>query len=122
MISPATQPILIVDDNKEVLRVVQNVVRYFGYECRGFDSGEELMAYLDSVSVPHLCIVDVTLPGMSGYEVLDQLELRGSGSRVILMSGDVRDGWSGGDTLVGYLQKPFGFENLEVLLKQWHAA
>ncbi len=118
----SAQPILIVDDNKEVLQVVQNVVRYFGYECRGFDTGEALIAYLDQVTQPHLCIVDVTLPGMSGYEVLDQLQARRSSSRVILMSVDVRDGWRGGQTLVGYLQKPFGFDNLEVLLKQWQAA
>lgn len=115
-------PILVVDDNKEMLLVVGRVVEYFGYTCEGFSTGEDLVDYMDDNAGTFLCIVDVTLPGMSGYELVDYIDASNNPSRIILMSGEGPDGEFDSPSLIGYLLKPFGFAELQHLLDIWQAS
>ena len=111
-----TAPVLIVDDNAEMLRIVESVLGFYGYEGTGVASGEDAIAYLDANVARYLCIVDVTLPGVSGYEVLDHMVATGHPARMVLMSGEGADGGLDAPNLLGFLQKPFGFDDLKVLL------
>ena len=110
---------LIVDDNAEMLRIVESVLGFYGYVGAGVANGEDAVAYLDANVNRYLCIVDVTLPGISGYEVLDHMVARQHPARIVLMSGEGADGALDAPNLLGFLQKPFGFDDLKVLLDEF---
>ncbi len=116
-----TAPVLIVDDNAEMLRVVERVLGYYDYAGVSVASGEDAVAYLDANVDRYLCMVDVTLPGITGYDVLDHVVARQHPAQIVLMSGAGAVGALDAPNLLGFLQKPFGFEDLKALLDVFEA-
>lgn len=102
--------IVLVDDNKATLVAGKNVLSE-NYEVYSVSSGERLFKLLDNV-VPDLIMLDVEMPEMSGFEVLERLKnLHGfCDIPVIFLTGksdpeSELDGLSLG--AVDYLTKPF---------------
>jgi DNA-binding response OmpR family regulator len=62
------QRILIVDDNTYTLRIVKHTLEEAGYQVSTAVSGEEALRLIDRYGFPHLAIVDLHMPGMSGFE------------------------------------------------------
>jgi DNA-binding response OmpR family regulator len=62
------QRILIVDDNTYTLRIVKHTLEQEGYQVSTAVSGEEGLTLIDRYGFPHLAIVDLHMPGMSGFE------------------------------------------------------
>ena len=81
------QTVFIVDDDLSVRRAVARLLRAEGYSVEVFGSGHE---FLQAVAQPRRgCVVlDVRMPGMSGFDVLDCLAARGRKLPVILVTGD----------------------------------
>jgi CheY-like chemotaxis protein len=50
------------------------------------DTGEKALAFLDNV-IPHLVVLDLLLPGVSGYEVMRRIRTMKREVPVIIMSG-----------------------------------
>jgi len=104
--------ILIVDDEKEVVRMLESFFRLKGYDTITAYNGEEA---LQKVSLkPDLILLDINMPGMDGTEVC--LKIRDYVSCPILfLTAKVEDadkikGFSvGGDD---YILKPFSIEEL----------
>lgn len=65
---PETQRILVVDDNTYTLRIVQHTLEQAGYEVSTAISGPEALKIIDRRGIPHLAIVDLHMPDMSGFE------------------------------------------------------
>lgn len=61
--------ILIIEDDKNLLGSLADVLRHEGFEIFTASCGEEGLNVLNSV-IPDLIICDVMMPGMDGYEVL----------------------------------------------------
>ena len=64
--------ILIVDDDPKLLEIVSVSLARQGYKVRTAASGREALAHT-SASLPHLMILDLELPDMSGIDVLDTI-------------------------------------------------
>ncbi|MFL7837647.1 MAG: response regulator transcription factor [Candidatus Promineifilaceae bacterium] len=62
------QRILAVDDNTYTLRLVKHTLEQAGYQVSTAVSGEEAMTLIDRYGLPHLAVVDLHMPGMSGFE------------------------------------------------------
>ncbi len=64
--------ILVVDDNRSVVNIIEGVLRRAGYRVlTAFDGEEGLrMAQLEK---PDLVILDIVMPNMDGYEVCRRL-------------------------------------------------
>lgn len=62
------QRILVVDDNTYTLRLVKQTLEQAGYQTSTAISGEEALTLIDRHGLPHLAIVDLHMPGMSGFE------------------------------------------------------
>ncbi|MCZ2115552.1 MAG: response regulator transcription factor [Anaerolineae bacterium] len=60
--------ILIVDDNDYTLRLVEIVMRDAGLRVTTAVSGEEAIAEIERSGLPDLAIVDLHMPGISGFE------------------------------------------------------
>lgn len=78
--------VLVVDDDENLREFVMSLLERAGYSTLGFQSGEAVLTA--AVERPALVILDVKLPGVSGYEVCRELKDRfGSGLPVLLVSG-----------------------------------
>lgn len=69
--------IAIVDDDPSVCRSLKRLLCSLGMEVETFGCGEDFLVALDAAPAGFGCIVlDVQMPGMSGFEVQDRLMSR----------------------------------------------
>jgi len=114
--------VLVVDDERLVRIHLRRALELQGYEVTEAASGSEALAAL-AQDTPSVVLLDVTMPDISGIEVLRQLRGQGSNVPVILCSGyhaaalDVAQ-----DSFQGFLAKPYKlsqlFEAVERVLPQ----
>ncbi len=103
--------ILTVDDEKHIVRLIQVNLERHGYEVVTAFDGREALTKVDEER-PDLVILDVMMPYMDGFEVLQNLK-RNPGTRdipVIMLTAKAQDadvfkGWQSGVDC--YLTKPF---------------
>ena len=60
--------VLVVDDTPQNLKLLEDLLGFQGYEVEAAASGEEALAMIRD-RMPDLVLLDVLMPGMSGYEV-----------------------------------------------------
>jgi DNA-binding response OmpR family regulator len=65
--------ILIVDDDPAIRKVLQYRLEGVGYSVWVASDGNEALRIVDQRGLPHLAIVDVMMPGMTGFELCEQL-------------------------------------------------
>lgn len=63
-----SQRILAVDDNTFTLRIVQHTLEQAGYQVVTATSGQDALKLMNRHGIPHLAIVDLHMPLMSGFE------------------------------------------------------
>jgi DNA-binding response OmpR family regulator len=66
--SESFQRILVVDDDQDILRLVRDKLDRAGYEVFTATSGLDALDVIKRRGLPHLAIVDLMMPGMSGFE------------------------------------------------------
>jgi two-component system OmpR family response regulator len=109
--------VLCIDDDTALLGILAKKLRLDGYAVRTASDRHEIVAELQKPLPPHLILLDVGLPGLSGFDVLLKLRQhpRLGSIPVIMLTGhaspqDVLHGMvSGAD---GYVSKPFQFDAL----------
>lgn len=105
--------VLVVDDEPQILRALRAALRGNGYDVRTAVDGEDA---LDQIALhpPDLVILDLVMPGKSGFDVVQELR-KWSQVPVIVLSarGGERDKVTALDLGADdYLTKPFGVEEL----------
>lgn len=107
--APPTR-ILVADDDPGSCDLVRHVLEFAGYEVTTVESGTAALESMPRVK-PDLVVLDVSMPGASGYDVCQQLHAAGTGTPpVIFLSahGTTRDRVAGLDLgAVDYVVKPF---------------
>jgi DNA-binding response OmpR family regulator len=113
--------ILIADDSPEIRTLYGTCLRVKGHEVREAADGREAVERVRQ-QTPDLLILDVWMPRMNGFEVLDVLRNDSAAStmRVILLSvlgdGDSRlEAFAGG--AVEYLVKGLGLEEFVIRIE-----
>lgn len=71
--SPENQRIMVVDDNAYALRIAQHTLEEAGYTVSTAISGAEGLKLISRYGLPHLAIVDLHMPEMSGFEFCRQI-------------------------------------------------
>ena len=77
--------ILIVDDEILTLNNLKKALENEKYEIHLADSGEKALEVFD-IYKPHLVLLDLMLPGISGIEVLKRIKEKGNETIVIMMT------------------------------------
>jgi FixJ family two-component response regulator len=106
--------VAIIDDEGSVRVAVGRLLRLADYEVDAFGSGEEFLASLDS-RCPACAILDVNLPGLSGFEVQARLRAAHPQIPVVFITASVDralDDGARGSGGVPLLRKPFSSEQL----------
>lgn len=114
--------ILIVEDEQHLARGLQFNLELEGYQAELVETGEAALERLDPAAGPagDLVVLDVMLPGIDGFEVVQRLRARGQFIPVLMLTArgrpeDVLRGFSAGAD--DYLPKPF---ELSILLARIH--
>ena len=100
---------LIVDDDEAVRTMLYKAIRSNGIEAQQVSSGEQALQWV-SRNRCDLIIMDINMPGMDGFQVIQTLRNRGLRIPIMIVSGRQEDY----DTLYGldigaddYVTKPF---------------
>ncbi len=105
--------ILIVEDEAQIREVVGKYMEQAGYDVLLCENGIEALA-LFSKHNPHLVVLDVMMPGISGFEVLKQLRLTSKVPVIMLTAKQKEDDRIEGFDLGAddYVPKPFSPKEL----------
>jgi two-component system OmpR family response regulator len=106
--------ILVVDDEDGLRDLLSDAVKVAGYESDSVSDGLEAITWLRRNSAD-LVILDINLPRLTGFEVLEQMRQQGITTPVILLTAraektDITHGLRVGAD--DYLTKPFSLEEL----------
>ena len=109
-------PILIVDDDPAMRELLSRLLDQAGFPTRQVATGEEALAETRRER-PRLVLLDIRLPGVSGYEVCRELRERfGEGLPIVFISGDRVEPFDrAAGLLLGaddYVVKPFAPDEL----------
>ncbi len=81
-VSPgAARVVLLVDDDPGALRLLEATLQDLGYQTRSERDGQAALGAVGAAP-PHAIVLDLLMPGMSGFEFLDQLRASPDGRDV----------------------------------------
>ena len=106
--------ILVVEDTKDMNRLIVKALAKAGYSVDGCFDGEEALDYLAGAEYDGI-VLDVMMPKMDGHQLLAKLRAQGSDIPVLFLTArdSVADRVEGLDLGADdYLVKPFAFEEL----------
>ena len=109
------ETILLVEDEEPVRAVIRKTLLANGYSVLEARQGRDaLQVAAHHRGTIHLLVTDVVMPGMGGRELAERLTAQRPGLRVLYISGYTSDEVlrKGGDSLAGFVQKPFTSETL----------
>ena len=81
-----TETILVIDDDEGIRRLVDQVLHRYGYQVLTAEEGQEGLRFFRNHTID-LVILDLSMPGLQGEEVLVELKLRDPDVKVILFTG-----------------------------------
>lgn len=116
------EPILMVDDNPQNLKLARVLLMGEGYEIRTAVDAEQALEVLQTFS-PDLILMDIQLPGMDGLELTRRLKLDPQRASIVVlaltayaMKGDEERVIAAGCD--GYIAKPIDIDTLPVIIAE----
>jgi sigma-B regulation protein RsbU (phosphoserine phosphatase) len=108
--------ILVVDDESFIRDLLVQTLEPLGYEVTAVSDGQEALRLVEHFH-PDIMILDVSMPGLDGYQVLDRLRPTESDSRIFVLMltarAELEDLERGlGSGADDYLPKPFQLREL----------
>ncbi len=106
--------ILIVEDDPHILLGLEEVLKSEGYETASCNRGDAALAAV-AKHQPALVVLDVMLPGLSGYDICKQLRAKKFAAPILMLTAKGQEI----DKVIGldlgaddYVTKPFGVREL----------
>ena len=66
--------VLMVEDDTNVSKLITDYLTKTGYDVTGFSDGPEALEYVRQRGLPHIALVDLSLPSMHGFELANKLK------------------------------------------------
>ncbi|MCP4313960.1 MAG: response regulator transcription factor [Bacteroidetes bacterium] len=112
--------ILYIEDEKYLGRIVSETLEKQGYEVIWETDGAKVIKHLHASFDPNICILDIMLPHVDGYELCHQIKALKPAMPVIFLTAktetaDLVKGFEAGGT--DYMRKPFSIEELIVRIE-----
>ncbi len=106
--------ILVIEDDAHIRLGLEDVLRGEGFEVASCSRGDEAIGSIEKER-PHLIVLDVMLPGASGFDICKQLRARKNTTPVLMLTAKGQEI----DKVIGldlgaddYVTKPFGVREL----------
>jgi len=107
--------IMVVDNEPDIVDLTRTVLEIGGYSVLPAYSGEECLRKLDKEKVD-LILLDIMMPGMSGWDVFNRIKKKSPKIKVAFMSvleiSEKRKQVLLDEGLADYIMKPFDKETL----------
>jgi len=118
---PRHTRILIVDDESYICDILQKALEIDGFEPTTTTDSRQVVRLTEQIQ-PDLILLDITMPGLDGLEVLEALQKKGIDVPVVMMTG-----YSSMETTVkairlgakDYLTKPLDIMNIGRIISRW---
>jgi DNA-binding response OmpR family regulator len=121
-----SQKILVVDDDEHILRSLVQYLELEDFEVISADNGPDALKKFAEFK-PDLLVLDVMMPGMDGFQVLETIRADHETSKVPVLMLTARDQHA--DILKGYqmgassyLVKPFNLDELVDAIREVFSA
>jgi DNA-binding response OmpR family regulator len=106
--------VLIVEDDPHILLGLEEILKSEGYETASCSRGDEAVAAVTKFQ-PALLVLDVMLPGASGFDICKQLRAKKNATPILMLTAKGQEI----DKVIGldlgaddYVTKPFGVREL----------
>jgi DNA-binding response OmpR family regulator len=117
--------IFVVDDEPDVTKSVKWALEYYNpseYDVTCIKSGKECLELLEDKQIPNLILLDIMMPGMSGWMLSDRLRGNSSWKKIpIVFLTARRDEFAestGRKIAKDYIKKPFDIHDLRKRIKE----
>lgn len=108
----ARRPILVVDDDPEILAMLRDFLESEGLVVRTAANGAEALDALDEVA-PALILLDMRMPVLDGWGFAEQVRERQLGYPIVVMTAaESARSWAEEIGATGYIAKPFDVNEL----------
>ena len=117
---PDGHPVMIVEDDPDIRECVQMILEDEGFEVITASNGAEAEEELSHMQEPCVLLLDLMMPVMSGWELLDHLRRAGKlddGMHVVVVSATPSHVPKG--TTVKCMRKPLRAEQLIATVRQY---
>lgn len=118
------EPILIIDNHPANLKLARVLLTRFGYETRTACNAEEALKILVDFE-PHLILLDLELPRMSGFEFIRKIKAdpKYKNTLIVAVTANVTNGDEEKEKALAagcdaYVVKPIDIDQLQILLKK----
>jgi CheY-like chemotaxis protein len=114
--------ILVVDDDLDILEWTSMLLKSAGYEVLTATDGKVALHRLRAGTTPSLILLDLMMPGMNGWQFLDELHRDPSLTTipvVVVSGGSYKEREIKSLGVAGYLKKPFDASTLLAMVEQY---
>jgi two-component system, chemotaxis family, chemotaxis protein CheY len=121
---PASSPLMIVDDDDDLRNTLAEILTAQGYQVAAFGDARAALAALEDGRTPFLILLDLMMPGMSGWEFraaqLENATLAPIPVVVVTAANVLNNGVHSLSDLE-ILRKPFDLEALLAVVDRYNA-
>ncbi|MGO1395290.1 MAG: response regulator transcription factor [Halomonas sp.] len=108
--------VLVVDDEPNIVLSLEFLMQQAGFEVVTAEDGEQALARVNDAQ-PDLLLLDISLPGISGFDVLERLRNEAATAQlpIIMLTAHGRDVEREKGMALGaddYITKPFSTQSL----------
>ena len=68
-----SKKIYVVDDEQNIRDIICSYLKKEGFETKEFVDGESLLEEIKNGDFPDMFIIDIMMPGMSGFELCNEI-------------------------------------------------
>ncbi len=117
--------VLVVEDNKEIAKLLHDFICKDGYSCEIVTSGEDALGYANSSKIG-IVLLDIMLPGIDGFAVCDAIHKQQNTPIIVLSARTEKDDKISALKLGAddYIEKPYDIDlllaKIEALYRRTH--
>jgi signal transduction histidine kinase/ActR/RegA family two-component response regulator/purine-cytosine permease-like protein len=87
--------IVVVDDNEDHRDLMREVLAPMDFVVLTANSGPDCLTLIEGAA-PDLFLVDISMPGMNGWQLVQKLRERGQAAPIVMLSANIGDGFAAG--------------------------
>lgn len=114
----AARPVLVVDDDDDIRESLCEALTEEGYEVVTAANGREALEAIEHMQGRPLILLDLLMPVMNGWEVLEALKNARSDVPVVVLSAAADAARVLESGAIGFLAKPVRLERLLTVIEQ----